>query len=173
MRHAPETHAAETTRHTEVITFKLPTHEQLKKVGAEMGMDVPPDYAQSVIEFLKRFAEGYRLIAALGDELPPVRYPRGAFYRPEGDENKYGAWAVKTSIKGAESGTLAGKTAAIKDTYCVAGMPLTNGADARSGPRKASGSASSRKASASTTRTPTSTIACARRRRSWAHWAAR
>ena len=115
------------------MAFKLPNHEQLKQVGSEMGMDVTPDYAQSVIEFLKRFADGYRVIATVADELPPVKYPRGGFYRPEGDENKYGAWAVKTSIKGAESGRLAGKKVAIKDTYCVAGVPLTNGASVLEG----------------------------------------
>jgi amidase len=115
------------------MAFKLPNQDQLRKLGAEMGMDITPDYAQAVIEFMKPFADGYRMIAAMGDELPPIKYPRGAFYRPEGDENKYGAWAAKFSIKGAKSGKLAGKKVAIKDTYCVAGVPLTNGASVLEG----------------------------------------
>ena len=96
-------------------------------------MDVTQDYAEAVIEYIKPFAEGYRMIAALPDELPPIKYPRGGFFRPEGDENKHGAWAVKTSIKGAASGKLVGKKVAIKDTYCVAGVPMTNGASVLEG----------------------------------------
>jgi amidase len=115
------------------MAFKLPNQDQLRKVGAEMGMDITPDYAQAVIDYIKPFADGYRMIAALGDELPPIKYPRGGFYRPEGEENRYGAWALKTSIKGAKSGKLAGKKVAIKDTYCVAGVPLTNGASVLEG----------------------------------------
>lgn len=115
------------------MAFKLPNHDQLKKVGAEMGMDITPDYAQAVIDYIKPFADGYRMIMAQSDELPPIKYPRGGFHRPEGDENKHGAWALKTSIKGAKSGKLAGKKVAIKDTYCVAGVPLTNGASVLEG----------------------------------------
>ena len=115
------------------MSFKLPNQDQLRKIGAELGMDITADYAQATIDYLKPFAEGYRTIAALADELPPIKYPRGGFYRPEGEENKYGAWAVKAHIKGAKSGKLAGKKVAIKDTYCVAGIPLTNGASVLEG----------------------------------------
>jgi len=115
------------------MSFKLPNQDQIRDIGAELGMDLTAQYADSVIDFLKPFADGYRLIAALPDELPPVKYPRGSGYRPEGDENKYGAWMVKTHIKGAPSGKLAGKKVAIKDTYCIAGVPLTNGASVLEG----------------------------------------
>ena len=43
------------------------------------------------------------------DYVPAVKYPRTPGYRPEGEENKYNAWYVKTEIKGAPSGKLAGK----------------------------------------------------------------
>jgi amidase len=115
------------------MAFKLPNQDQLRKIGADLGMDLTPDYADAVIEYIKPFAEGYRLISSLPDELPPIKHPRAGFYRPEGDENKYGAWMVKTRIKGSESGKLAGKKVAIKDTYCIAGMPLTNGASVLEG----------------------------------------
>jgi amidase len=85
------------------MAFQLPNPEQFKRLGAEMGMDITTEYAQSVINFVKPFADGYLMIAAQADELPAIRYLRGGLYRPEGEENKYGAWAVKTSIKGAET----------------------------------------------------------------------
>jgi amidase len=62
-----------------------------------------------------------------------VKYPRTPGYRPEGEENKYNAWYVKTTIKGAPSGKLAGKTIAIKDNVCVAGVPMMNGASTLEG----------------------------------------
>jgi amidase len=115
------------------MSFKLPSTDQLRRLGEELGLELTESYSDSVIKFLTPFAEGYRLIAALPDELPPVKYPRGGYYRPQGEENKYGAWIAKTSIKGAPSGALAGKKVAIKDTYAVAGIPLTNGASVLEG----------------------------------------
>src|SRR5688572_26641552 len=116
-----------------IMAFKLPTTDQVRALGAEMGMEITDKYAQSFLNYIAPFAEGYRAIAALPDDLPPVKYPRGKGYRPEGAENKYGAWAVKAHIKGAKSGKLAGKKIAIKDTYAVAGLPLTNGASVLEG----------------------------------------
>ena len=115
------------------MTFKLPNVDQLRSVGADIGMDITETYAQSVIDFIAPFAEGYRTVVALADDLPPVKYPRTSGYRPEGDENKYGAWAVKINIKGASKGRLSGKKVAVKDTYALAGVPLTNGASVLEG----------------------------------------
>src|SRR5690606_6098311 len=57
------------------MAFKLPNPDQLRKLGAEMGMDITADYANQVIEYITPFAEGYRMIASLSDELPPIKYP--------------------------------------------------------------------------------------------------
>lgn len=63
-----------------------------------------------------------------GRDGPPVRYPRTPGRRPSGEENKYGAWYIKTTIEGAPSGKLKGKTVAIKDNIYLAGVPMMNGA---------------------------------------------
>ena len=115
------------------MAFKLPTLEQVRHVGANVGMDITENYAKSVIDYITPFAAGYRTIAALPDDIPPVKYARMSGNRPEGDENKYGAWAVKINIKGAKDGKLVGKKVALKDTYAVAGVPLTNGASVLEG----------------------------------------
>jgi amidase len=115
------------------MSFKLPTTDQLREIGENLGMDLTPDYADAVIRYLTPFAAGYRELLALPDDLPPVKYPRGGYYRPQGEENRYGAWVAKFSIKGAPGGKLAGKKVAIKDTYAVAGVPLTNGASVLEG----------------------------------------
>jgi amidase len=67
------------------------------------------------------------------DYVPEVKYPRTPGYRPEGEENKYDAWSAKTTIKGAARGKLVGKTVAIKDNICVAGVPMMNGASTLEG----------------------------------------
>src|ERR1700722_9981849 len=115
------------------MTFKLPSTDQVRKLGEDLGMELTAEYANSVINFMTPFAASYRELDALADEVPPVKYPRAAYYRPQGEENKYNAWLVKTSIKGAKSGKLAGKKVAIKDTYSIAGLPLTNGASVLEG----------------------------------------
>ena len=115
------------------MSFKLPSTDQVRHLGETLGMEITPDYANSFINYIRPFADGYRQLAALADDVPSVKYPRGAYYRPEGDENKYGAWIAKTHIKGAPGGKLAGKKVAIKDTYSIAGVPLTNGASVLEG----------------------------------------
>ena len=115
------------------MTFKLPTIDQIRSVGAGVGMDITDSYAKSVIDYVAPFAEGYRSLVGMPDDIPPVKYPRTSGYRPEGEENKYGAWIVKISIKGAKNGKLAGKRVAVKDTYALAGVPLTNGASVLEG----------------------------------------
>ena len=113
--------------------FKLPSTDQVRQLGEGLGFDLTDDYANSFINYIRPFADGFRLLAALPDDVPAIKHPRGAYYRPEGDENKYGAWIAKTHIKGAPSGRLAGKKVAIKDTYAIAGVPLTNGSSVLEG----------------------------------------
>jgi amidase len=115
------------------MSFKMPSTEQVRSLGDSLGLDLTDDYAKSFINFIKPFADGYRLIASLPDDVPAIKYPRGAYYRPEGDENKYGAWIAKTEIRGTKTGKLAGKKVAVKDTYALAGVPLTNGSSVLEG----------------------------------------
>ena len=75
----------------------------------------------------------YDAVDAMADYVPPVKYPRTPGYRPEGEENKYNAWYVKTEVKGAPSGKLAGKKIALKDNVSLAGVPMMNGASTLEG----------------------------------------
>jgi amidase len=88
------------------MSFKMPSTAQVRELGDSLGINVTDSYADSLIDFIKPFADGYRLIASLPDDVPEIKYPRGGYYRPEGEENKHGAWIAKTSIKGAAGGKL-------------------------------------------------------------------
>ncbi len=115
------------------MTFKLPTPEQLIEAGDDLGMDLTASYANEIREYIRPFVDAYNLVGTLPDYLPEVKYPRTPGYRPEGEENKYGAWYVKTTIQGAKRGKLAGRTVAIKDTMAIAGVPMMNGASVLEG----------------------------------------
>ncbi len=69
-----------------------------------------------------------RVLDHVADYVPPVRYPRTPGYQPGPEEDPLHAWYRKTSIRGSATGALAGRTVAVKDTVCVAGVPLMNGA---------------------------------------------
>lgn len=115
------------------MTVKRPTLDQMRDIVADLGMNLSDDRIGEFMEQMAGSFAAYDAVDAMPDYIPVVRYPRTPGYRPEGDENKYNAWYVKTTIKGAAEGKLAGKTVAIKDNVCIAGVPMMNGASSLEG----------------------------------------
>src|ERR1700722_80242 len=115
------------------MTIKRPNLQQLRSVAEDLGMHMSEEDLKSYHELLEGNFAAYDIVDAMPDYLPQVKYPRTPGYRPEGEENKYNAWYVKTTIKGASSGKLAGKTIALKDNICLAGVPMMNGASTLEG----------------------------------------
>jgi len=110
------------------MAVKRPTLAQLHAVASDLGMTLSDDDARSFLGLMEGSFAAYDAVDAMPDHIPSVKYPRTPGYRPEGDENRYNAWYVKTTVKGAPSGKLAGKTVALKDNICLAGVPMMNGA---------------------------------------------
>ena len=110
------------------MAVKRPTLAQLHAVASDLGMTLSDEDARSFLGLMEGSFAAYDAVDAMPDHVPPVKYPRTPGYRPEGTENRYNAWYVKTSVKGAPSGKLAGKTVALKDNICLAGVPMMNGA---------------------------------------------
>ena len=110
------------------MAVKRPTLSQLDDVAQSLGIDLSPEELKTYNTLLQGNFDAYDVVDAAADYLPPVKYPRTPGYRPEGAENKYGAWYYKSEIKGAAKGKLAGMSVAIKDNVCVAGVPMMNGA---------------------------------------------
>src|SRR5216683_3088297 len=109
--------------------FEKPGIAELRQAAQQLGMNPSDDYLRAVEEIVGPLSQAYAALDAMPDELPAVKYPRRPAYRPQGDENRYGAWYVKTAIKGAPSGKLAGRRIALKDNVCLAGVPMMIGAD--------------------------------------------
>src|SRR4051812_25573906 len=115
------------------MAVRRPNLQQLRSVAEDLGMHMGDEELQSYHELLQPNFAAYEAVDAMADYLPAVKYPRTPGYRPEGEENKHNAWYVKTTIKGAPSGKLAGKTIALKDNICLAGVPMMNGASTLEG----------------------------------------
>ncbi|RDJ99703.1 amidase [Paraburkholderia lacunae] len=110
------------------MAIKRPTLAQISEIAAGFGFHLDEQELANYGEALQGNFDAYDAIDALPDHLPAVQYPRTPGYRPEGDENRFGAWQRKSVIRGAPDGKLKGKTVAIKDNVCVAGVPMMNGA---------------------------------------------
>src|SRR6202048_4778746 len=115
------------------MAVRRPTLDQLRSVAADLGMHMGDEELKSYDTLMQANYAAYDIVDAMPDYVPAVTYPRTPGYRPEGEENKYNAWYVKTTVKGAPSGKLAGKKIALKDNVCLAGVPMMNGASTLEG----------------------------------------
>ena len=115
------------------MAVRRPTTEQLQSIVFDLGMDLQPEALEQYRSLMEASIASYDVVDALPDEKPPVRYPRTPGYQPLPEENPYGAWYIKTTVKGAPGGKLAGKTVALKDNVCLAGVPMMNGASTLEG----------------------------------------
>src|ERR1700726_1018500 len=115
------------------MAVRRPTLDQLRSVAEDLGMHMGDEELKSYDALMQANYAAYEAVDAMPDYVPAVKYPRAPGYRPEGEENKYNAWYVKTEIKGASSGKLAGKKIALKDNISLAGVPMMNGASTLEG----------------------------------------
>ena len=115
------------------MTVQRPTHAQLKEIVGELGMNMSDARVQEFLDVMQGTLDAYDVVDAMPDHLPPVLYPRTAGHRPSPEENPLNAWYVKTEVRGAPRGPLHGRTVALKDNVCLAGVPMMNGASTLKG----------------------------------------
>ena len=115
------------------MTVRRPTLEQMMDIVDSFGMSMPSERVAEFLSLMEPNFAAYDLIDQTPDEIPVVKYPRTPGYRPSAEENPLNAWYVKTDIQGASSGKLKGKTVAVKDNVCVAGVPMMNGSSTLEG----------------------------------------
>ena len=115
------------------MTVQRPTLAQLTEIVRELGMSMSDTRVQEFLDVMQGTLDAYDVVDAMPDHLPPVLYPRTAGYRPSPEENPLNAWYVKTEVRGAPRGPLHGRTVAVKDNVCLAGVPMMNGASTLKG----------------------------------------
>lgn len=109
------------------MSFRMPTVNDIEALSAELGMPLDEAAAATMHGFMTPLLEGFADLDAEPDELPAVKYPSRSWRWPAQEENPLGGWYVKTSIKGAATGPLAGRTVAVKDVIFVADVPMACG----------------------------------------------
>ena len=114
-------------------TVKRPTLDQMSRIAASLHMSMSEQEVAEYLDVLEGTFQAYDRVNQLPDYLPPVRYPRTPGYRPGAAENPLNAWAVKSEVRGAAHGPLAGKRVVLKDNICLAGVPMMNGASTLEG----------------------------------------
>lgn len=110
------------------MPFEKPSVADLRHAADQLGMNPSMMYLNTMQDIVAPLVAAYAALDAVPDEKPAVKYPRDGGRRPMPEENKYGAWYVKTSIKGKPGGKLAGRRVALKDNVCLAGVPMMVGA---------------------------------------------
>jgi amidase len=112
---------------------KRPTIQQLQEIVRSLHMSMSEREVGEYLDVLEGTMLAYDRVEQLPDYLPEVRYPRTPGTRPSPSENPLGAWYVKSEVKGAPYGPLAGKRVVLKDNICLAGVPMMNGASTLEG----------------------------------------
>src|SRR5215472_2524724 len=109
------------------MAVKEPSAGDIAEIAASFGMKLSGGDADSFLGLMQGVLAAYRRVDALAEPKPVVAYPRDAGHRPTPEENPLNAWAWRTDVRGATEGPLAGRTIALKDTTCLAGVPMRNG----------------------------------------------
>jgi amidase len=107
--------------------IEAPTPEALGPIARELHLDLDDATLAGYAGVLAALIDPYRRVAAMEAPRLLPRYPRGPGRRPTPAENPLNAWYWKVTIRGAETGPLAGRRVVVKDNVCVAGVPLMNG----------------------------------------------
>lgn len=116
------------------MTIKSPTPEQIRTVADDLGLSLGTDDVAEFGDMMAATLDAYYApLDRLPDNLPEIAYPRTPGHRPDAEEDPLHAWYVKTSVKGAKRGALAGKQVVLKDNICLAGVPMMNGASTLEG----------------------------------------
>lgn len=104
-----------------------PTRQQVVAIAERLGLHLSDEELDTYHAMMPGTVEAYRRLRRLPEPRPPVRYPRTPGWEPSAEENPLNAWYWRCSIPGAPGGPLAGRTVAVKDTVCVAGVPMSDG----------------------------------------------
>lgn len=115
------------------MTIKRPSPSQMREMADRFGMDMTDAELAEFAGLMEPYMQAYDRLDAAPGNLPPVRYPRSPGRFPDAAENPLNAWYVKTEIQGAPDGPLRGKKIALKDTVCLAGVPMMNGSSIMEG----------------------------------------
>jgi amidase len=109
------------------MAVRVPSPDDIGDIAASFSISLSAADAESYGSLMKALLRSYERLDVLTEPKPPVKYARTSGYRPEPHENPLNAWYWRAQVSGAKEGPLAGRTIVLKDTTCLAGVPMMNG----------------------------------------------
>jgi amidase len=111
------------------VPVPKPTAEELARVAERIGYRSALDSIDEYAALVSAMLEAYDAVDAVDEEPVLATRERVDTRVPTAEEDPHHTWYVRTSIRGAATGPLAGARLAVKDSVMVAGVPMMNGAD--------------------------------------------
>ncbi|MCY4312977.1 MAG: ATP-binding cassette domain-containing protein, partial [Gammaproteobacteria bacterium] len=115
------------------MAVSRPTIEQMQKVSSGLHFHIDRNALTEYLDLSQSTIDAYDIVDAMPDELPEVKYPRTSGHIPAESENALNAWYVKCDISGSPDGPLRNKPVVLKDTICLSGIRMMNGASIMDG----------------------------------------
>jgi len=111
------------------MAVRRPEIEDLTRIADSFGMKLSATQIKDFKAIIDPMMATYDRLDQLVEPVLEVKYPDRRSWEPTAKENPYGGWAWRCEVKGAASGPLAGKTVALKDNVCFAGLPMMCGSN--------------------------------------------
>lgn len=109
------------------MAVRPPTRDDLAAVSQYFGLHLSEADLDSFHGLVTGALSSYDAVAALYAQEEPAGPSDRTSTVPAAAANPLGAWYVRTEIRGAADGPLAGVRLAVKDNIAVAGVPMMNG----------------------------------------------
>ena len=109
------------------MSYKRPGRQDMTDIAEYYGMSISDSEMAEYQQLLTDMLASFDRIDELEAPVLVSDYKRDKGSAPGANDNPHNAWYWKSTIKGAIGGPLKGKSIAIKDSICVAGVPMMNG----------------------------------------------
>lgn len=116
-----------------VMAVNRPTIDQMRSIAKSLHFQMNDSQLTDYLDTMQPTIDAYDVVDSLPEVLPPVEYPRTTGRYPTAEENSLNAWYQKCEVRGAPSGILEGKEIVLKDTICLSGIRMMNGASVLDG----------------------------------------
>jgi len=115
------------------MAIPRPSAADIDAAAKHFGFHLDAAAQQQYLAVVAHSLKSYDVVDRLYDEFARPHAPERLYRFPEAGDNPLGAWYVTAKITRRVQGPLYGRTVAIKDNICIAGIPMMNGSRALEG----------------------------------------